>query len=160
MKTIQWFLLHTRCHFQPLVTFGHSWLEMAPRESQKPFHFLHTSDGKQILISSFLHGFLNCSENEVTKKSSLFTSRDCNYPEILIPGYQVLKCPNTRVSGTGNGYPKIAWLLIKWSTSKHIVNFLHMLLPSSCVYSVNSPKWYIFFPFGYHFVTPMKLWYD
>ena len=51
MKTIQWFLLLTRCHFQPLVTFGHSWLEMAPRERQKPFHFLHTSDGKQILIS-------------------------------------------------------------------------------------------------------------
>ena len=50
MKTIQWFLLLTRCHFQPLVTFGHSWLEMAPRERQKPFHFLHTSDGKQILI--------------------------------------------------------------------------------------------------------------
>ena len=31
-------------------TFSHSWLEMAPRERQKPFHFLHTSDGKQILI--------------------------------------------------------------------------------------------------------------
>ena len=30
------------------MTFGHSWLEMAPRERQKPFHFLHTSDGKQI----------------------------------------------------------------------------------------------------------------
>ena len=27
---------------------GHSWLEMAPRERQKPFYFLHTSDGKQI----------------------------------------------------------------------------------------------------------------
>ena len=51
-------------------------------------------------------------------------------------------CPHTRVSGTGNGYQKIAWLLIKWSTSKHIVNFLH--IPSSCVYSVNSPKWHIF----------------
>ena len=50
MKTIQWFLLHIRCHFQPLVTFGYSWLEMAPHERQKPFHFLHTSDGKQILI--------------------------------------------------------------------------------------------------------------
>jgi len=25
-------------------------LEMAPRERKKPFHFLHTSDGKQILI--------------------------------------------------------------------------------------------------------------
>ena len=24
---------------------------MAPREGQKPFHFLNTSDGKQILIS-------------------------------------------------------------------------------------------------------------
>ena len=48
--TIQWFLPLIRCHFQPLVTFGHSWLEMAPRESQKPFHFLNTSDGKQILI--------------------------------------------------------------------------------------------------------------
>ena len=47
MKTIQWFLLLTRCHFQPL---GHSWLEMTPRERQKPFRFLHTSDGKQIPI--------------------------------------------------------------------------------------------------------------
>ena len=26
---------------------------MAPRERQKPFHFLYTSDGKQILISLF-----------------------------------------------------------------------------------------------------------
>ena len=42
MKTIQWFLLLTRCHFQPLVTFGPSWLQMAPGERQKPFHFLHT----------------------------------------------------------------------------------------------------------------------
>ena len=25
-----------------------SWLEIAPRERQKPFYFLHTSDGKQI----------------------------------------------------------------------------------------------------------------
>ena len=54
VKTIQWFLPLTRCHFQPLVTFGHSWLEMAPREGQKPFHFLHTSDGKQILIFQWL----------------------------------------------------------------------------------------------------------
>ena len=51
MKTIQWFLLLTRCHFQPLVTFVHSWLEMATRERQKPFHSLHTSDGKQIINS-------------------------------------------------------------------------------------------------------------
>ena len=29
---------------------------MAPRESQKPFHFLHTSDGKQILIVLVLGG--------------------------------------------------------------------------------------------------------
>ena len=36
-------------HF-PFVTFGHSWLEMTSRETQKPFHFRHTSDGKQILI--------------------------------------------------------------------------------------------------------------
>ena len=59
MKTIQWFLLLTRCHFQPLVTFGHSWLEMTPRESQKPFHFLNSSVDKQILIctssTSFYH---------------------------------------------------------------------------------------------------------
>ena len=33
-----------------LVTFGHSWLEIAHHERQKPFHFLHTSDSKQILI--------------------------------------------------------------------------------------------------------------
>ena len=33
------------------ATRDQSWLEMAPRESQKPFHFPHTSDGKQILIS-------------------------------------------------------------------------------------------------------------
>ena len=38
--TIQWFLLLTRCHIQPLVTLGHSWLEIAPRERQKPFLFL------------------------------------------------------------------------------------------------------------------------
>ena len=43
------FLTPTRYHFKPLV-FGHSWLEMAPREGQKPFHFLNTSDCKQILM--------------------------------------------------------------------------------------------------------------
>ena len=52
VQTIQWFLLLTWCHFQPLVTFGHSLLEMAPRERQKPFHFINTSVDKQILISS------------------------------------------------------------------------------------------------------------
>ena len=42
-KTIQWFLLHTQCHNnKPLVTFGHSWLEMAPCEGQKHFIFLTT----------------------------------------------------------------------------------------------------------------------
>ena len=35
----------------PATSDLRSWLEMAPRERQKPFHFLHTSDGKQILIS-------------------------------------------------------------------------------------------------------------
>ena len=40
-----------------LVPFpGHSWLEMAPRERQKPFHFLNTSDGKQVLTLNF-HNF-------------------------------------------------------------------------------------------------------
>jgi len=52
-------LLLTPCHFQPLVTFCHSWLEMAPRERQKPFHSLHTSNGKQILIAIFPSTILN-----------------------------------------------------------------------------------------------------
>ena len=30
---------------------GHLWQEMAPRERQKLFHFLHTSDCKQILTT-------------------------------------------------------------------------------------------------------------
>ena len=38
------------------MTFGHSWLETAPRERQKPFHFLHTSDGKQICTHFNLQG--------------------------------------------------------------------------------------------------------
>ena len=33
------------------ISGHHSWLEMAPRERQKPFHFLHTSEGKEIIIS-------------------------------------------------------------------------------------------------------------
>ena len=32
-------ILH-QCQFQPLVTLGNSWLEMAPSVSQKPLHFL------------------------------------------------------------------------------------------------------------------------
>ena len=32
----------------PATRDGHWWLEMTPRERQEPFHFLHTSDGKQI----------------------------------------------------------------------------------------------------------------
>ena len=33
------------------MTFGYSWLKMAPCERQKPFHFLtNTSVGEQILI--------------------------------------------------------------------------------------------------------------
>ena len=78
MKTIQWFLLHTRCHFQPLVTFGQWWLEMATHERQKPFHFLHTRDGKQILI--FLFKFVFKSRVQDRKKCSL----DIKHPSILM----------------------------------------------------------------------------
>ena len=51
LKTIQWSLPLTRGNFQPLVTFDHSWLEMAPHERQSPFKFPNTSVDKQILIS-------------------------------------------------------------------------------------------------------------
>ena len=37
------------------MTFSHLWLEMAPCERQKPFHFLHTNDGKKILIKDILN---------------------------------------------------------------------------------------------------------
>ena len=30
VKKMKWFLSLTRCHFQPRVTEGHEWLEMAP----------------------------------------------------------------------------------------------------------------------------------
>ena len=33
------------------IISGHSWLEIEPRERQRPFHFLNTSDYKQILNS-------------------------------------------------------------------------------------------------------------
>ena len=48
--TIQWFLLLTWCHFHPLVSFGHSWLEMATCEGQKPFHFITNSDCEQPIL--------------------------------------------------------------------------------------------------------------
>ena len=32
VKKMKWFLSLTRCHFQPRVTEGHEWLEMAPSE--------------------------------------------------------------------------------------------------------------------------------
>ena len=32
VKKMKWFLTLTRCHFQPRVTEGHEWLEMAPSE--------------------------------------------------------------------------------------------------------------------------------
>ena len=32
VKKMKWFLSLTRCHFQPPVTKGYKWLEMAPRE--------------------------------------------------------------------------------------------------------------------------------
>ena len=79
MKTIQWFLLLTRCHFQPRVTEGHSWLEMAPSESQKPFHFLHTSDSKQILIFFKLTIF-TCSHWMNTTNSNSFRDLEWNWP--------------------------------------------------------------------------------
>ena len=30
LKKMKWFLSFRRCHFQPRVTQGHKWLEMAP----------------------------------------------------------------------------------------------------------------------------------
>ena len=69
----------------------------------------------------------------------LVVARDCKYPEILIPGYQVLKWPNTRVSGTGNGYLKIAWLL-QIINCKNQKPALHILSPSSGAYSLHENK--------------------
>ena len=63
VKKMKWFLsLMRRCHFQPLVTYCHSCLEMAPGERQKPFHFLHISDSKQTLIVSHEVPFLATSD--------------------------------------------------------------------------------------------------
>ena len=50
-------------------------LEMAPRERQKPFHFLNTSDGKQILIP-ILHTPLCCSASNQHKAQLTKTKKD------------------------------------------------------------------------------------
>ena len=66
-------------------------------------------------------------------------SRDCKYPPILIPGYRVLEFPNTRVSGTGNGYLKIAWLL-QIINCKNQKPALNTLSPSSGAYPLHRTK--------------------
>ena len=43
--------------FSATRALGHSWLEMAPRERQKPFHFPHTSNGNQIFIPNSTLGY-------------------------------------------------------------------------------------------------------
>ena len=48
---------------------AHSWLEMAPHETQKPFNFFHTSDGKQILIINFGMIFLTAVEQWKLRKA-------------------------------------------------------------------------------------------
>ena len=78
MKTIQWFLLLSRCHFQPSVTFGHSWLQMTPRERQKPFHFLRTSDGKQMPITLRLKPFQDYIFPLNEKSQHIFISMNYN----------------------------------------------------------------------------------
>ena len=50
VMTVQLSLPLNQGHIHSLVTFSPSWLEMAPRESQSPFHFLNTSVNKQIVI--------------------------------------------------------------------------------------------------------------
>ena len=53
LKKMKWFLSLKRCHFQPRVTEGHEWLEMAPREGQKLFHFLNAvTVDKYLLLKS------------------------------------------------------------------------------------------------------------
>ena len=44
VKKMKWFLSLTRCHFQPQVTEGHKWLEMAPSVKLKPLNCLHQPD--------------------------------------------------------------------------------------------------------------------
>ena len=41
VKKMKWFLSLTRFHFQPRVTEGHEWLEMAPSEKTKPLNGLN-----------------------------------------------------------------------------------------------------------------------
>jgi len=50
LLTMKWTVALVRCHLHPLVTFSHSWLEMAPHESQRLFYFLNTCVYKQIFI--------------------------------------------------------------------------------------------------------------
>ena len=76
-----------------------------------------------------------CGEN----LAILAVTRDCKYLPILIPGYRVLEFPNTRVSGTGNGYLKIAWLL-QIINCKNQKPALHILSPSSGAYSLHKNK--------------------
>ena len=95
-EAILWFLLLTWCHFQPLMTFSHSWLEMAPGEKQKPFHFLYTSDGKQILIC-LRHC---CKENEM-----VFVSHEVTFP-----------ATSDRVAGNGTKW-KVKTIEFSSSTS-------------------------------------------
>ena len=41
VKKIKWYLSLMRCHFQPRVTKGHPWLEIAPGKKKKPLNCLH-----------------------------------------------------------------------------------------------------------------------
>ena len=70
VKTIQWFLLLTQCHFQPLVKVTRGWKWHLVRR-QKPFHFLTTSVDKQILISCRT---TKCPKGKVHVKNNLESS--------------------------------------------------------------------------------------
>ena len=113
------------------------------------------------MILSFTRHSSLFSDQNVTcwiamKACGLGKDGDCNYPHILIPGYRVLNCPNTRVSGTGNGYPITAWLLIKWSTantySAFCISNYHTVVFTVCI----QPNC-TYFLSRHHFVTPRKV---
>merc|ERR1711951_86203 len=56
VKKMKWFLSLMRCHFQPRVTEGHEWLEMAPSVKLKPLNCLHQPgevNNELFFISSF-----------------------------------------------------------------------------------------------------------
>ena len=90
VKTIRLFLFLTRCHYQPFMTFGHSWLKMAPHWKQKTYNFEeNTSNGEQKFLTCVLLkiGEENSSFMQIFGSHEVYLNQTFVFNSSVFPSY-------------------------------------------------------------------------